>query len=124
MNDIGSEQFQRAPEYHRGCHPVDVVVAVHGDAFAFGNRGEDAFDSDGHVGQRERVEQIVERWREKSPGLGHIRDAADAQQSSGYRRDSQLAGQRLGLRVITVERLPQSLNHSAIPTLPIFRHFW
>ena len=31
--------------------------------------------------------------------------------------------QRLDLGVIALQGLPQPLNHSAIPTFPIFRHF-
>ena len=44
MDDIGAEQLQRAPQYDRGCHAVDAVVAVDGDAPAVGDRCEDAID--------------------------------------------------------------------------------
>ena len=47
VDDVGAEQFQRAPKNHGRRDPVHVVVAVHGDAFALGNRREDAIDRDG-----------------------------------------------------------------------------
>ena len=107
----------------RGCHAVDVVVAVDGDALAVGDRCEDAIDGNGHVRQRERVEQIVERRRQEPLGLGQIRDSADAEQSRGDRRNFPAPGRAPRLDVIALERLPETLYHSAIPTLPIFRHF-
>jgi predicted transcriptional regulator len=69
-----------ASQNNRGCDAVYVVIAVDGDALAFGDRAEDAIHRDCHVCERERIEQVVQRRVQKPASLIEIRHAADAQQ--------------------------------------------
>ena len=46
MDDVSAKQFERASQNNRGGDAVDVVIAVNGDALAFGDRGKDAIDRD------------------------------------------------------------------------------
>ena len=124
MDHIRAQQFQCTSKNHRRRDAVNVVITMNRNALATGNRLQDTVHSDRHVGQSKRVEQVIERRRKKAPRLVQVSDPANAQQSCRDRGDSQFFFECLHLSVVALEGLPQTLNHSAIPTLPIFRHFW
>ena len=60
MRHLAAEQLERAPQNHRGRDAVDVVVAVHGNAFAGIDRAQQTFDGTIHVGQAHRIEQVIQ----------------------------------------------------------------
>ena len=60
VDDVPAEQLQRAPQDDRGGDAVDVVVAVDRDALAGGNGLLEPHDGALHVGQPERVQQVLQ----------------------------------------------------------------
>ena len=86
--DLGAQQAQHLDAERRRAHAVDVVVAVHDDAAAGGDRALDERAGVLHVAQRERVVQrtVAVQERPRDAGLGqtapdqHLRrDALDAE---------------------------------------------
>src|SRR3972149_2765150 len=66
-----AEPLQGAAQDDRGRDAVDVVVAVDRDALAPLDRREQAIDRGPHVGEQERVVELIERGvQEAARGVG------------------------------------------------------
>ncbi len=61
VHDVGAEQLQGAAQDHRRGDAIDVVVAVHGNAFVLSDRAHQPIDGGAHIRQAHRIEQVVER---------------------------------------------------------------
>ncbi len=125
VRDVAAEQLQRAAQDHRRRDPVDVVVAVDGDALLARDRGQQALDRDAEVGQQERIVEMIDRRRQEAGRRLRRVDAALAQQAGDDRRDVERRGQRRDVRVAVArvgaarpgrgigpdDRLPASRSH-------------
>ena len=113
--DLAAEQFERAAQNHRRRDAVDVVIAVHGNTFALGDRAQQAIDGSVHVGEPHRIEQVIQRRLEKSRGRVDVGQPANGKQPRDHGRHAQLARQHLGTRVVTRIRLPNQRGpHGAL----------
>src|SRR5262249_40612338 len=115
VDDVGAEQFERPAKDDRRRDSINVVVTMDRDALTSRDRTEDPIHGDRHVGQRESIQQIIQRGVEKTASAIEFRDAANAQKSSGDRSHSQLLNQRVRLCVVALKRLPQTLDHAKTP---------
>ncbi len=111
VDDVGAEQLERAAQDHGRRDAVHVVVAVDGDALLARDRAENALDGHRHVGQRERVVQVVERRRQEPARQVDVAEPADAQQARGDGRDPELAGEQPGPGVVARLGLPDAADH-------------
>ena len=100
MHDVAAEHLERAAKNHGGCNAIDVVVAMNGDALAPSQCLLQPFDGSIHVGEPERVVQVIERRMEKTRGLVDVAQAAQTQQPGDDRVDPECAGERGRLIVI------------------------
>jgi hypothetical protein len=124
VHHVGAGKFERPAEDDGRGDAVHVVVTVHGNPLAPGNRRQDALDGVVHAGEAERVMEVVERRREEPAGGVEIAQAADGEQPRGDRRNPELTLEHGGLRVVVRARLPDPAGHaSAMPTSPMARHF-
>ena len=85
--DVGSQRPQGAHEHRRRAHPVDVVVAVHGDprtALHVPDDGRRAFPQ-----ASERVERVPDVGRQEPAGGAGIGEAAADEHLGGRVRDVQ-----------------------------------
>ena len=61
VDDVAAEHLERAPQDHGRRDAVDVVVAVDGDALLARERLLEALDRAVHVGEPERIVELIER---------------------------------------------------------------
>ncbi len=91
MRDIGAEQFQRPAQDDRRGHAVDVVVAMHDDAFAAGGRRQQTVDGGRQVGHQPRIEKVRQRRAEEAVGQFRVVMPTDGQQARHDRRQAQFS---------------------------------
>ena len=96
--DLGAELAQRLDGERRRADAVDVVVAVHHDAPAVGDRVLDRRAGIGHRPERERVVQRPLEV-EEGPRLGRIAEPAPHEHLGGDARDAERVGEPLGVIV-------------------------
>ena len=103
MDDVPAEPLQGAAQDDRGRDAVDVVVAVDRDALAPLDRREQAIDRGPHVGEQERVVELIERGvQEPARGFG-VGLSAEHEQPGHDRFDAE--GRRQSFRRGLVGRL-------------------
>ena len=110
VHHVGAKQFERATQNHRRRHAVHVVVAVDGDAVFRFNCAEDALYGRAHVGQPERVVEILEARRQKAPRVIKGAKSTDTEQPRGDRRHTELPRERLDGTLVTRDRFPDSIS--------------
>jgi len=83
--DVGAQQLERPPQDDGGGDAVNVVVAVDRNALLRGDGGQQPIGCLAHVGQAERVQQLVERRLQETRRLVRVGEAANGQQPGGDR---------------------------------------
>ena len=136
VHDVAAEQFHHPAQHHRRRDAVNVIVAVHRNAFLAGDGGQQSFNTGRQVGQQERVVQLIKRRMQKAGRrLGGVY-AAQHQQPRHNRIDVERTRQIRNPRVIARQMLPNgsrthhgadrpgsSAGASRSPLLPISRNF-
>jgi hypothetical protein len=123
VRDVRAEQLEHASQDDRGGHPIDVVVAMHGDSLPTRDGAEHAIDRGGHVRERERIVEAVHRGSEEAPGRIRIGEPADAEDARGHWRHTQFLDEPAHGAVVAGLRESRADQLSAKPTFPMARHF-
>ncbi len=109
VNDVGAKQLEGAPQDHSGCDAIHVVIAVQEDRVAVTHRSGPPLDGGGHIGEQQRIVQLVERRPQvQLRGIGPV-EAAHAEQSAHARWQLQLGGERLEFRAVRPRRREEEL---------------
>ena len=90
--DLGAQQPQHLDRERRGAHAVDVVVAVHDDRAAGGDRALDQRAGLGHVAERERIVQRAVAVEERLRG-GRIGQPAPHEHLGSDALQAELGGE-------------------------------
>ena len=109
MHDVRSEQLEQAPDDDGRRHPVDVVVAMHGNALPAVDGAQQSVDRQRKIHQLEGVVEMVERRMEKPLRLIGDRNPPDHQETRYDRVDPQRGRQGGCLRLVAGEVLPDDV---------------
>ena len=93
VDDLAAEELQRPAQDDRRGDAIHVVVAVDGDPLLAREGLLDPGDRGRHVGEPERVVQVIERRVEEARGILRISQAAQAQQARHGRMEVERRGQ-------------------------------
>ncbi len=106
VHDVRAEQLQRTPQDDRGRDAVHIVVSMDRDAFLCRDRRHDAVHCNLHVGEQQRIVEMIEhRIQEPQRRLG-ILEAAQTEQARNHRRKIERTGQVIGGGRIAGEGVP------------------
>ena len=67
-----------------------------------------------HIGEPERIVEVIERGIQKAEGRLRVAEAAHAQEPRDRRMDIERRGQSGRLRVVTRKVLPEELSHARL----------
>ena len=106
VDDLAPEKLQRTAQDDRRGDAIHIVVAMDRDALVASQSRFDSGDRGGHVGELERIVQVIERRVEEPCGILGVTQAAQAQQARHRRVHVERCGQARSLRVVTRHVLP------------------
>ena len=132
VHDVATEQLEGATQDDGRGDAVDVVVTVDGDALPAGQGPLDALDRARHVGEQERIVEVIEGRREETRRALGITQPAQAEQPRHGRVQIERLRQPPAVGVVARQVIPEERLHalgpggaagSWNPTSPMRRNF-